>query len=94
MNKLLFILSFFCLVSSTFAVQGPSKANLILAYRMKNTFLVQAAAQGNETLGLALLKMPGIDVNHVDGTGKSALFYARNNHLSDLVRELILLGAH
>uniref|UniRef100_A0A4W3I7D8 Cortactin-binding protein 2 n=1 Tax=Callorhinchus milii TaxID=7868 RepID=A0A4W3I7D8_CALMI len=55
--------------------------------------LLQAAAQGNVTLLSMLLNEDGIDMNHLDQDGSSALYSAAKNGYTDCVTLLLSSGA-
>ncbi|XP_067855635.1 cortactin-binding protein 2 isoform X3 [Heptranchias perlo] len=59
----------------------------------RSTLLHQAAAQGNVTLLSMLLNEDGIDINHPDEEGSSALYSAAKNGYTDCVTLLLTSGA-
>ncbi|XP_072123678.1 cortactin-binding protein 2 isoform X1 [Mobula birostris] len=59
----------------------------------RSTLLHQAAAQGNVTLLSMLLNEDGIDINHLDEEGSSALYSAAKSGYTDFVTLLLNSGA-
>ncbi|XP_020381016.2 cortactin-binding protein 2 [Rhincodon typus] len=59
----------------------------------RSILLHQAAAQGNVTLLSMLLNEDGIDINHPDEEGSSALYSAAKNGYTDCVTLLLTSGA-
>ncbi|XP_072341341.1 cortactin-binding protein 2 isoform X4 [Scyliorhinus torazame] len=59
----------------------------------RSTLLHQAAAQGNVTLLSMLLNEDGIDINHPDEEGSSALYSAAKNGYTESVTFLLTSGA-
>ncbi|XP_078424134.1 cortactin-binding protein 2 isoform X2 [Cetorhinus maximus] len=59
----------------------------------RSTLLHQAAAQGNVTLLSMLLNEDGIDINHPDEEGSSALYSAAKNGYTESVTLLLTSGA-
>lgn len=65
-----------------------------LLFRAKEALLVASAAQNDEARALLLLKMPGINVNYADGSGKTALHHAAIHGMKELAKLLLELGAN
>ena len=97
-------LASFCLmaVSSSIAqlppVQPAESLNTaelgLLLFRAKDSLLVTSAAENNEARALLLLKVPGVNVNFPDGSGKTALHHAAANGMRDLVEQLLKARAN
>ncbi len=68
-------------------------AELLFLFRVKDALLVSKAAARDEEFALVILKLPGVDVNSVDGSGKTALHYAAQFGLEKLADKLLELGA-
>jgi ankyrin repeat protein len=71
----------------------PPKETTLLLFRMKNVLLVRAVAESNVPQALALLQLPGINTATKDAQGKTALHYAAEKGLIDVVTALLAKGA-
>ncbi len=89
MKKFLYSLVLFTVVACSYALSARVGVTLFL---MKDTLLVQSAAQGNEPLVLTLLSLPGIDPSTQDASGKTALHYAAEKGLLALSQALLMSG--
>ena len=89
MKKFLYSLVLIFAVSSSYALNTHVG---VMLFRMKNVFLVQAAAQGNESVVLTLLSLPGTDPSTQDASGRTALHYATEKGLLALSQALLMSG--
>jgi hypothetical protein len=73
---------------------SPSTNLGLLAFRMQNVWLVQAASRSEAKGAQIFLQLPGINVDFKDGNGRTALHYAAKKGLEGLAEALLNKGAN
>lgn len=75
--------------------QSSPSTNLgLLAFRMQNVWLIQAASRGDAKGVQIFIQLPGISVDFQDGKGRTALHYAAEKGLEGLAEALLNKGAN
>ena len=90
MKKILYSLILIAAVSGSYALNASTGVTL---FHLRNALLVQAAAQGNESIVLTLLELPGVDPSAQDIIGRTALHYTAESGLLALSQALLIHGA-